>query len=153
MWIYTNANLLKCEFTQMQIYTNTNLHKPWRSHRHTLVTSVGDMSMSILTVPSVLRGLTMRKIGAPTIVWFLLMIRLSCSMVASSLRRGWCYNSDFPFFFFYLIISDSPFLTHTVEQCLLTFQITIGSFPFSLPYCFQPLIISSSLLSPFSYCS
>ena len=30
-------NLLRCEFTQMQIYTYTNLHQPWRSHRHTLV--------------------------------------------------------------------------------------------------------------------
>ncbi len=34
-----------------------------------------------------------------------------------------CYNLDSSFLFFYLIISDSSFLTHTVEQYSLMFQI------------------------------
>ncbi len=52
----------------------------------------------------------------------------------SNHEEDWCYNLDYPFFF-YLIISDLFPLTHTVECSLLVFQITIGSFLLQLPYC------------------
>jgi len=51
-------------------------------------TNVGNMSMSILTALFALQRLTIRRTEALIIVWCLLMMRLSCSMVATSLRRG-----------------------------------------------------------------
>ncbi len=67
--------------------------------------------------------------------------------------QAWCYDPDY-LFFFYLIISDSFFLTNTVEQYLLAFQKNNRLPPFS-SHLIVPIspIIPALYCSPFSHCS
>ncbi len=65
----------------------TILSKP-AAHLRSSATSVGDMSTSTPTAWFAPWQLITRKTGAPIMVWSLWMMRLSCSVVATSLRRG-----------------------------------------------------------------
>jgi len=58
------------------------------AHLRSNVTSAGTISMSTPIAPSAAQRLTIRRTGAQITVWGLLITRLSCSMVATSLRRG-----------------------------------------------------------------